>query len=418
VCSSTDLESDLHIQTVPNELLSPLHSLIKRPRFLDGDASPRDDDFHPLQPSLQLFLSGNSLSTLPSELFTLQNITVLSLRNNNLTALSPHISKLHNLVELNLAGNALRFLPWELLALVRRGTLQSMTVLPNPLMRPFEYDGFLNDATPISCQWAPPRSKAQLDDSIKDLTRKLVKLRQSFSQASTDPRLAPNVHTAGVELDHASWMLELLEGYVQAFRGLIKKLLAKNAFAFSDTAQTVDDLWAQITESGHSALDVYPTPIFVASTPITHFGSDGLPSMGRRQDTPPSQFPSDTQTLSATPGGAPVTRHGSRIPSLFELAARSASTVAELPILHTLFPDDAPTPVIQALKTACQAREDGGRLCSVCGRNYIIPRTEWVEYWHLPPKYGQRNSREEMFWPFLRRGCSPGCLPEFPRRRP
>jgi hypothetical protein len=416
VHSSTDLESDLHIQSVPNELLTPLHSLIKRPRFLDGDASPRDDDFHPLQPSLQLFLSGNSLSILPSELFNLENITVLSLRNNNLEALSPHLSRLHNLVELNTAGNALRFLPWELLALIRRGTLQSMTVLPNPLLRPFAYDGFLHDATPIACQWAPPRSKAQLDSLIKALTGKLVELRESLSQPRPVARPAADVASASVELKHTSWMLELLQGYVQAFRVLIKDLLAKNVFALTDAVQTVDDLWAQIAESGHSTLDVYPNPIFIASTSVTRFRSDGLLPMGLRQDSPPSQLPSNTEILSATPGGAPIPSQGSRVPSLFELSATSASTVTELPSLRTLLPDDAPRPVLRTLEIACQVREEGGRICSVCRRNYIIPRTEWVEYWHLPPKYGQRSSREEMFWPFLRRGCSLGCLPQFPAR--
>jgi hypothetical protein len=407
----TDFESGLLIENVSNELLTPLHSLIKRPRFLDGDASPRDDDFHPLLPSLQLFLSGNFLSVLPSELFNLQNITVLSLRNNRLEALSPHISKLHNLVELNISQNRLRFLPWEFLNLIRGGKLQSLTVFPNPLAKPFEYFEFLKDETPIARQWALPHSSANLNALIIRLKERAVKLTETFDQGDIHPEL-----DASLESEYVDWMLELSKGYSQAFSASMMDLAATNTFVPTDATPKLEDFWAQLLESRDPALDTYLYPIFIASTRITRFGGDGLLPTGLRQDPPPSQLPPHKEILSAVPGGALIKGYGSRVPSLFALAAMSASTVPELPVLHTLLPDDAPKPVVQALETACQAREEGGKICSVCGRNYIIPRTEWVEYWHLPPRYGQRSSPEEMFWPFLRKGCSPGCLPEFPKR--
>jgi hypothetical protein len=391
----TNSNSDLHLHALSNGLLQPLRSVIKRPRFLDGNNSPRETDFHPLQPSLQLFLSGNSLSSLPCDLFNLHNITVLSLRNNNLGFLSPHISNLRKLIELNIAGNGLRYLPWEFLDLVRGENLQSLTVLPNPLLRPFTSDGFLMDETPMPGQWEQPRSKAQLDAIVQRLEKNLA-----------DYYSEPNAPTAALE--QTTWMLELCKGYAKACRAVVDGLLKKGFLVLGDDPGTLDDMWARYNEVD---LDLHPTPMFIASTPITRFDGDGSLPRGERRNIPPSQLATTTEILPAIPGGAPATSRGTKVSSLFELAARSAARVTELPMLHTLLPEDAPRSVTQALQTACQAREEGGRLCSVCGQNYIIPRTEWIEYWHLPPKFGQRSSREEMFWPFLRRGCSLACVP-------
>ncbi|CAO3692028.1 unnamed protein product [Rhizopus stolonifer] len=57
--------------------------------------------------SLQLYLYGNNLSCLNSNLFRLKNLTVLSLRNNQLTSIPPDIALLENLVELSLGNNQL-----------------------------------------------------------------------------------------------------------------------------------------------------------------------------------------------------------------------------------------------------------------------------------------------------------------------
>jgi hypothetical protein len=413
VYMGVNFSSNLNLQTISNELLTPLKTLTKRPRYLDINASPRDTDFHPLQPQLQMFLSGNSLRALPSELFSLENISVLSLRTNNLELLSPHVSKLHNLIELNLAGNGLRFLPYELLTVIRSRKLQSLTVLPNPLLRPFRFQGFLDHETPIPGLFEQPRSKEDLEESIKSLEMQQKEIREFLSEhrrngaEETDPDIA----AGNLDLEHHSWMLQLSRGYMQASRELLSSVLGKGE-GLRDVPEVVDSYWDYLSEQGASECDLWRTPIFVASTPVVRFNSDGSLPRGISQSTPPSQLSPDTATLPAIPGGAPIANIGTRVPSLFELATSSAASVPEVPILHTLLPDDAPRPVTRALQAACQAREEGGRVCGVCGRNYTIVRTEWVEYWHLPPKYGTRSSRDEMFWPFLRRGCSLGCVPD------
>ncbi|KAI6101324.1 hypothetical protein F5141DRAFT_1066054 [Pisolithus sp. B1] len=79
---------------------------------------------------LQLYLSGNKISSLPPELFTLQNLSVLSLRSNQLTYLPGDICRLKNLKELNISLNRLTYLPWE----IRDMKLDKLLLYPNPFL--------------------------------------------------------------------------------------------------------------------------------------------------------------------------------------------------------------------------------------------------------------------------------------------
>ncbi|KAI6042052.1 hypothetical protein EDC04DRAFT_2866937 [Pisolithus marmoratus] len=79
---------------------------------------------------LQLYLSGNKISFLPPQLFTLQNLSVLSLRSNQLTYLPGDICRLKNLKELNISLNRLTYLPWE----IRDMKLEKLSLYPNPFL--------------------------------------------------------------------------------------------------------------------------------------------------------------------------------------------------------------------------------------------------------------------------------------------
>lgn len=101
-----------------------------------------------LVPQLKLFLgTGNHLTSLPIELFSLSNLTVLSLctikedigltfpGNNRLNFIPAAIGNLVSLRELNLSGNQLSYLPHTLLDLKH---LQHLRLHPNPLLTPPE----------------------------------------------------------------------------------------------------------------------------------------------------------------------------------------------------------------------------------------------------------------------------------------
>ncbi|KAG8836694.1 hypothetical protein FRC18_010841 [Serendipita sp. 400] len=76
---------------------------------------------------VQLYLSGNFISSLPSELFRVENLTVLSLRKNRLTHIPPAIGGLRNLAELAIGGNSIAFLPSE----IEKLPLKALNLHPN-----------------------------------------------------------------------------------------------------------------------------------------------------------------------------------------------------------------------------------------------------------------------------------------------
>ncbi|ANB14152.1 hypothetical protein AWJ20_5111 [Sugiyamaella lignohabitans] len=97
--------SNMDLTEVPVEI-GDLQNLV----LLNSDSSSGDPDFH-------IFLNGNNIKTLPSALFNISNITVLSLRANQLAQLPPSIGRLKRLVNLSIAQNNLTYLPIELLEL-------------------------------------------------------------------------------------------------------------------------------------------------------------------------------------------------------------------------------------------------------------------------------------------------------------
>ena len=79
---------------------------------------------------LELYLWDNLLTKLPSALFQLTNLGVLSLRKNQLTHLPAAIGELRHLRELNIGGNALTYLPAE----IQQLQLDTFTYVPNPFV--------------------------------------------------------------------------------------------------------------------------------------------------------------------------------------------------------------------------------------------------------------------------------------------
>lgn len=95
----------------------------------------------------------------------------------------------------------------------------------------------------------------------------------------------------------------------------------------------------------------------------------------------------------------------SGVPSLYEHALRLCSLYPSIDALSACLAPDPPPHLLDSLARVRQSQAVGGFHCSVCGRDYLVPRTEWIEWWTgLPDNAG---------WgvPLLRRGCSWRCLP-------
>lgn len=121
----------------------------------------------------------------------------------------------------------------------------------------------------------------------------------------------------------------------------------------------------------------------------------------------------------------PTSRTLSRVPSLLEVALNACSKAPELPSLQSMLPDAHPEHFPSLLAYATVKKESGGSKCTVCNRNFIVPRTEWIEWWEIAkaeenttlvsaasPLRQIENDRDaiEKMVPLMRRGCSWLCV--------
>lgn len=301
-----------NMREIPSNLLGPLQHLTKLPAIREPPVT--EDVYSSLEPFLRLFLAGNSLFKLSSELFDLASLKVLSLRNNKLTEVPPAIRRLTSLQDVNLSVNRLQYLPWEFLWLIRKGDLKHLIVRPNPLMQIDEAEiahwHYPNTTTPVS-----------LGESLR------------------------------------------LQEY---------------------GPPVPEEAWA---------------PIHIATGPIRRFNTDGYPIPGAQINTTASN-----ELKSNVPSLREVSLVSLNKSNFFDLTPDS--DIADLPEL-----------MLRLLRYGREVRAAGGRCCSICHRNFVLPRTEWIEWWDCSTYEnglkGPRVSGEKLRpLPFKRLGCSWGCIPD------
>ncbi|KAL8896838.1 MAG: hypothetical protein Q9207_007512 [Kuettlingeria erythrocarpa] len=120
--------------------------------------------------------------------------------------------------------------------------------------------------------------------------------------------------------------------------------------------------------------------------------------------------------------------HAPRVPSLLETCLRNLRYSPQLGQLPFLLPKDAPPSLDSLLKHTWHVTEAGGQRCTICNTPFIVPRTEWLEWWqltgmsHAPLRAPLQATLEAIGFkkrmmiglpvPLLRRGCSWRCVPE------
>jgi hypothetical protein len=174
-----------------------------------------------------MHLARNALKILPLGLFALQNITTLNISNNNLTSLSPHICKLEHLSSLDVSSNRLRWLPWELMQLLRLGVLEDFKVHENPFFQPFSYVGpwhqsccpsYVRPGTDVAFNcWYAPDTMTELLQRLKEADMTLQHLRDAKLRGTVLQDL-DNVsefdqRTLDQAIEHAEWMRHFYIGY-------------------------------------------------------------------------------------------------------------------------------------------------------------------------------------------------------------
>ena len=361
--------TDLGLAFLSNETLKPLHQLIRH-SHTNLTQPPSEDEFRPLTPSIQLFLSGNKLPTLPSELFRLTNISVLSLRNNDLSNIPPAIGRLPILQELNIAQNNVKWLPWEMLDLMHcRGTHRQITIRPNPLVDPIDKFG---GPSPL------PMPKHTSSEYNEHLDR----------WGEIDGAFFRKMKQWHSEEDVPWSMRHELE--LRLKLGRLKQTM------YQEVA----------SRSGKELKLCNEQLVYLASSAVKFFDVNGflcrnIYSTNTSLDD--HQFAAVVDPLASRP--SPTDTSG--CPSLFEFALRSIQ--ANFTIQETSdIPEGLSKSVTAALQQAARGVEHGNERCAVCGTSFILARAEWMEYWFngFP---SQKHLTSETVLPFLRRACSWTC---------
>ncbi|KAF7718449.1 Uncharacterized protein PECH_005932 [Penicillium ucsense] len=133
-------------------------------------------------------------------------------------------------------------------------------------------------------------------------------------------------------------------------------------------------------------------PLHVASGPVEYFDMEGRPVNAR------------DQIVSSAPSLREVSlRAISRLPGVEQLTDEELN-------------DEFPALVIPLIALARRARQEGIRHCSVCEREFVIPRAAWTEWWDCTPhENGMKRARvlgEQLRpLPFKRSVCSWACAP-------
>lgn len=293
--------------------------------------------------------------------------------------------------------------------------LQHLTKLPSVNQAPVCEDVFTS-LQPFLSIYLPNNSLSALHNDLFELSNlKVLSLRNNklTEIPSTIRRLtALQVMNLSVNrLTYLPWeLLRLMQ------QGELKHLTVRpNAFLPIEEAQIAE--WHHSTNNKKEAENEEATsgplqlkdedplsegwaPIHVATGPTVYLNMEG-------NSTGESPYPNKLMSTAATVNDAP---------SLREVALRA---VGKLPYLEQATDEELaeyPALIVPLLRQAREVRIAGGQPCSVCQREYVIPRTKWMEWWDFTPcENGMKMPRcpgEKLRpLPFQRFGCSLSCVP-------
>lgn len=152
-------------------------------------------------------------------------------------------------------------------------------------------------------------------------------------------------------------------------------------------------------------------PIYVATSAPEYFDMEGR-AADRHQITPtntPSLRDLALKACSRSP-------YFSRFLEDDEtMASPGSSLSSSLPSVdnNTRYQD----PIVRLLSFANEVRQTGEKICSVCGKSYVLDKVRWIEWWDCKPaetrgqEHGRRPGQSLHPLPFMRRGCSWACAP-------
>lgn len=293
------------------------------------------------------------------------------MRSNLLVDLPSAIGRLKHLVEFNVANNNLHYLPYEILDIFSADCrLHSLTWHPNPFYEPDTADK------------APYKGGAPYPPDLRE--------RDGIRPWTGRPEAVLSA------LPIANWNL------TYKFRSHVRFMRIDGTLVKGPEFPRDESLFS-------SPLQQRNIPTYAHHFTGTH--SNLIPI------APPDDIP-ESPSLTTTK---------SKAPSLLEVALKSWS---HSPLQLDMLADyDLPERLARVMDDAKVLRETEAdeRYCTICKRSFIIPRTEWIEWWQISkvqdrnamasaasPLRHMENRRDqvESMVPLMRRGCSWSCLPD------
>jgi hypothetical protein len=304
------------------------------------------------------------------------------LASNRLTTLPEELFNLHNLRVLSLRGNNLHELP---AAIGRLHKLTELNISQNSLQYlPFEILDLFSDTSRLQSFQIHPNLFHEQLCHVPETTR------ADQDSPSNDP-----------------------ENKTRPRRGAICGILPPHRW-----------------RSWHPQWRVS----YKARTEIRYLDINGThlkgPTLSDHTPFGPQKFPNGVPVADPDDIPTPPTPRSSgisRVPSLLELALRACSRTPELPYLASALPKDGPESFVDLLDLVVAKKETGASKCTICKREFIIPRTEWIEWWQIAKaidgteaggsaiqhsKLENERDQIESMVPLMRRGCSWLCVPE------
>jgi len=392
-----DICRNLGIEDISGEALGPLHHLIRLAQFQHHPH--HEAAYQSFTPQIKLFLAKNLLTRLPGEIVQLKNIKMLSLRNNRLIELPHSLGKLTNMTELNISLNKLRWLPFELLQLIGgEGKLINLITSFNPWIKATSDQSASSVMTPRHRN-ATSEDIGYLQDQIEDL-----RLDPALDCRTTSSPLLRHLWSLWIRLEIARRRAAILPGTP-----------ARGTWSVDASTRIMPHhAWKK-------------DPIYLGSSHITFFDINGTCTLETQRNFPaPSSLSEDITTIpvqrngpTPLPSDSPNAVQQNSAPSLFSLALRSCVESFNLPDNETGFPAEIPEHIKRMLLAGKEVLKEGGRTCSVCAKDYIMPGAEWLEYWHCSPDVASlpRPDADDLYLPFLRRSCSWMCARRLQEQR-
>ncbi|CAI6341548.1 unnamed protein product [Periconia digitata] len=371
--------------------ISALKQIIHHP----PDASvevPVEGQYRSFLPELYLSLARNSLRSLAPCLFEVDQITTLILRENNITSLPPQIAKLPNLRTLDVSHNRLTYLPVELLAPYQNRRQFSLVRFGNPLVYPrlkeFHTQRNMFSLYHDGIKSAQPSNRQKLLNRLTPVEKfEVACFCRNWELLSSRGDLLHHLHCPGAPL-HTGRRVWVRSG-----------LRTAESSRFNDT-------------QNHPLLAAYSAP--------TYFDQNGNALKGSVLSTPKQPDPA------YIPAIVPATQLGTygvradwfsrpssnKVRSLLDTTLIKALHEAPVADIKTWLGDEIGPTIEKHLGNAEQNLDtiwSPFRQCHCCGKDYVMVRAEWYEFW---------NELGSNPFPVKLMVCSWACVPNIIANRP